>query len=253
VSGSVRADDDEPNAAQLAASSIDRAFGGSRVEIWKSEWKDQVLVYGVARRWNASRPEVEIKVFEPKHLSGLAFLIRRLDTGAPGVEYYHAPKVFPNSSKTGRTFAIEGASGLEALPYGPGLPPLIDVWPERASNYQFTRLADTEVAGKPCRVLEARLRHSEGDYDTIVTSLARDSNIALDTQYLLERRLVRRVTVLPTDIDRSENRPVVRKRTIERTGEAPQILTLVSFNLDPVLPDDFFTSSNLRTGRFPSY
>jgi hypothetical protein len=252
AAGAARAED-EPNAAELAASSIERAFGGTRVEIWRSLWKDQEITYGIARRWNASRPEVQIQVFEPRRFAGLAFLIRRLDNGAPGIEYYHAPKVFPNSSKTGRTFEIEVASPLEHLPFAPGLPPLVDFWPERASDFQFARLDDEEVSGKPCRVLLAHLRHSEGDYDTIVTKLARDSGLALETQYLLGKHLVRRVTVLPTDIDRSQTRPVVRKRTVERTGEADQILTLENFNLDPVFPDQFFTSSNLRTGRFPSY
>jgi hypothetical protein len=86
-----------------------------------------------------------------------------------------------------------------------------------------------------------------------VTSLARDSNIALETRFLRGEKWVRRVTIASTDIDRTDSRPVARRRSVEWPGEATQVLTLERFSLDPVFPDQLFTSSNLRTGRFPSY
>jgi len=179
--------------------------------------------------------------------------LRPREGSLPSIVYYRSAKMFGADPKSDRVLDVQVASPIERLPFAPGLPALAELWPVRASDYQLARLPDQDVAGKGCRALELRLRRSDGDYDRVVTLLARDSSLALQTEYLLGNRLVRRVTVSPSDIDRSAERPVVRRRTITRPGDGDQVLTLENFNLDPVLPDQLFTSSNLRTGRFPSY
>jgi hypothetical protein len=243
----------EPDAAALAAQASERAFGGNAVEVWKSEWQNLSLSYGVARHWTGGKVEVFVRVFEPHKYDPLSFLLKEREDGAPGIEYFRSPKLFGMDAKSGRMLDVVLASPLERLPFAPGLPALVDIWPPRASDFQLARLPDRESDGKPCRVLEQRLLHGAGDYDRIVTLLARDSGLALETQYLRGERLVRRVTVLASDIEQSDDRPIVRRRTVERPGEADQIFTLENVNLDPVLPDQLFTSSNLRAGRFPSY
>jgi hypothetical protein len=248
------ADDAEPTAAELAARAAERAFGANAIEVWKSEWQDSELTFGVARRWRNGELAVLLHVLTPHKYDELGFLFRARASGLPAIEYFRSPKLFGVDQRSGRTLDIQVASPIERLPFAPGLPALADLWPPRASDFQVTRLADAQVDGKPCRVFEQRLRRSDGAYDRIVTSLSRDSNLALDTQYLRGKRLVRRVTVASTDVDRSDaERPVVRRRSIERPGEATQVLTLERFSPDPVFPDQLFTSSNLRTGRFPSY
>jgi hypothetical protein len=245
--------DDEPNATELAALGADQAFGANAVEVWKSDWSDQELTFGVARRWQSGRAEVLLHVFAPHKYEALAFLLRARGTTAPAIEYFRSPKLFPIDRLSGRTLEVQVASPIERLPFAPGLPAPADLWPPRAADFQLTRLPDAEIEGKPCRVLEQRMRRSDGAYDRIVTSLARDSNVALETRFLRGEHLVRRVTISWHDIDHTDARPVARRRSVERPGEATQILTLERFSLDPVFPDQLFTSSNLRTGRFPSY
>jgi hypothetical protein len=248
-----RAEEPDATAAELFALASEQAFGANSVEIWKSSWSGQELTFGVARRWQGGKVEVVLRVFAPHKYDPLSFLLRPRESGVPAIEYYRSPKLFPIDAKSGRTLDIQVASPIERLPFAPGLPAPVDLWPAHSSDFQLTRLPDADVDGKPCRVLEARLRRSDGAYDRIVTSLARDSNVALDTQYLRGELLVRRVTIAWHDIDRSDARPVARRRSVDRPGEQTQILTLERFSLDPVFPDKLFTSSNLRTGRFPSY
>lgn len=245
--------DEAATAAELAALATEQAFGASAVEVWKSEWHGQEITFGVARRWQSGRVEVLLHVFTPHKYEALSFLLRPRQSGMPAIEYYRSPKLFPIDPKSGRTLDIQVASPIERLPFAPGLPALSDLWPLRTSGFQLARLPDSEIDGKPCRVLEQRLRSSDGAYDRIVTSLARDSNIALETRFLRGEKWVRRVTIASTDIDRTDSRPVARRRSVEWPGEATQVLTLERFSLDPVFPDQLFTSSNLRTGRFPSY
>jgi hypothetical protein len=253
LAGSARADDDEPNAPQLAINIIQTAFAGDVSEIWRSDWGGTELQIGVARHWEANKPKVRIQVLAPHKYDTLAYLIQTRPQGGPGFIYYRSSKLFPPGSQSDRATDLEVASPIERLPFVPAMPATMELWPMRLSDYGLKRLPDSEMNGKPCRVLEWKLRRSDGDYDRIVTTVAHDSNIAFDTQYLRGNHLVRRVTVLPTDIDHTGSRPVIRRRTIERPGDPPQVFTLESFSLDPVFPDEFFTSSNLRTGRFPSY
>ena len=253
LAGHARADEDEPNAPQLAIDIIQHAFAGDVIEIWKSEWSGAELSFAVGRHWQAGKPRVRLQVLGPHKYDSLAFLIQPRPQGGPGFIYYRSSKLFPPGSQSDRSTDLEVASPIERLPFAPGLPSTMELWPMRLSDYTLTRLPDSTISGKPCRVLEWKLRRSDGDYDRIVTTVAHDSNLALDTQYLRGNHLVRRVTVLPTDIDHTGSRPVVRRRTVERPGDPPQVFMLESFSLDPVFPDEFFTSSNLRTGRFPSY
>ncbi len=245
--------ENEPNAAELAALASAQAFGANAIEVWKSDWDGRALVFGVARRWQSGRVEVLLRVLSPHKYEELGFIVRAKKSGAPGIDYYRSPKLFPIDRRVGRVVEYQVASPIERLPFAPGLPALADLLPPRDGEFQLARLPDAEVAGKPCRVLEQKLRRSDGAYDRIVTSLSRESNVALETQYLRGERLVRRVTISPSDLARTESRPVARRRTIERPGEATQVLTLERFSLDPVFPDQLFTSSNLRAGRFPSY
>lgn len=253
LSASAPRAEEEPNAAELAALATQAAFGANAIEIWKSEWDDRELTFGIARHWQSGKVEVLLRVLAPHKYEELGFLFRARASGAPAVEYYRTPKLFPIDLRSGRVIEYQVASPIERLPFAPGLPALADVMPPRPSELQATRLPDAEVAGKACRVLELKARRSDGDYDHVVTSLARESNVALETRYLRGDRLVRRVTIMPSDIDRTDSRPVARRRTVERPGEKTQVLILERFSLDPVFPDQLFTSSNLRTGRFPSY
>ncbi|HXZ84818.1 MAG TPA: outer membrane lipoprotein-sorting protein, partial [Myxococcota bacterium] len=183
----------------------------------------------------------------------LSFLLQPGADGGPIIEYYRSPRLFPPDRRTGRTLEVQVASAIERLPFAPGLPALAELWPARSEGESLARLGDERVDGVPCRVLERRLRQPDGAYDRVVTLLARDSDLALESRFYLGDKLVRRVSVAAKDVDQSEGRPVARRRVVAQSGDADQVLTLERFSLDPVFPDQLFTSQNLRIGRFPSY
>ena len=243
----------EPDAAELAKRAVAAAFGTDAVEVWKSDWQGQELSFGVARRHENGKLELYVRVFAPHKYDPLGFLIAAHKDGLPGVLYYRSPRVFPPSPLTGRTLEVETASALEPLPFAPGLPSLVDLWPPRAQDVTVARLADDASDGTPCRALESRLETKDGAYDRIVSLLAKDSDLALETRYYRGDKLVRKVTIAAADVDTSGGHAIARKRVVEKTGEPPQVLSLERFSLDPVFPDQLFTSLNLRAGRFPSY
>jgi outer membrane lipoprotein-sorting protein len=253
VSGRSLAAGAEPDAAELAKRAAAAAFGSDAVEIWKSDWQGQELSFGVARRHENGKLELYLRVFAPHKYDPLAFLIEARKDGLPGILYYRSPRVFPPGRLIDRTLDVEIASPLEPLPFVPGLPSLVDLWPRRAEDYAVARLADDASDGTPCRVLESRPKTEDGAYDRIVSLLAKDSDVALETRYYRGDKLVRKVTIAAADLDTSAGRAFARKRVVEKTGEPPQVLSLERFSLDPVFPDQLFTSLNLRAGRFPSY
>jgi hypothetical protein len=50
-----------------------------------------------------------------------------------------------------------------------------------------------------------------------------------------------------------EGRFLPTRRSVERPGSDTQVFSLIRLMLDPVLPDQLFTTQNLKLGRFPSY
>jgi hypothetical protein len=243
----------EPSAAEIAAAYAEQRFGGNVVEVWQTDWQGLTLELGVARRWEAGAPEVLLRVLKPHKYEALAFLLKARKDGGPSVTYYRSSKMFPPGRRTGRTLDVVLASQIERLPFVAGLPTLADLWPARASDFTYRRLPDETIENTACRVLESRPVKSDRGYDRIVTAIARDSGVALETRYLKGDRLVRLDRVPVHDVDTSGARAIARRHEISQSGGPPQIVAVGPVTFDPVLPDQLFTSANLRTGRFPSY
>src|SRR5258705_2428749 len=139
------------------------------------------------------------------------------------------------------------------MPFVGGLPTLADLWPQQLSDYTYARLPDETLENVKCQVLESRPKRRDGGFDRIVTVLTPDSHVALETRWLRGDKVVRLDRVGVKDIDTSQGRPVAVRHEIVRGSDAPQIVVVGRFSLDPVLPDQIFTTANLRIGRFPSY
>jgi hypothetical protein len=149
---------------------------------------------------------------------------------------------------------VQSCDRRVAVAFVQGLPALADVWPEATSDFTYRRLPDETLENVKCRVLESQPKKKDGAYDRIVTVLTPDSNVALEKRWLRGEKVVRVDRVAVADIDTTQGRPYARRREIQQSGGGPaQIVVVGNFSLDPVLPDQLFTSSNLRIGRFPSY
>jgi hypothetical protein len=193
-------------------------------------------------------------VLDPHKYKTLGFLMKQRKNDQPSVTYYRSKEMFPLSRKTGRTVDVVVASWIERLPFVQGLPALADVWPESTSDFTYRRLPDETIENVKCRVLESQPKKKDGAYDRIVTVLTPDSNVALEKRWLRGEKVVRVDRVAAADIDVTQGRPFARSHVIEQSGGGPaQTIVVGNFSIDPVLPDQLFTSSNLRIGRFPSY
>lgn len=243
----------EPTAAQLAAAAQEQRFGGNVVEVWETDWQGLQLQLGMARRYTGGQPEVLLRVLQPHKYETLAFLLRQRKNEEPSATYYRSSKMFPPSRKTGRTLDAVVASWIERLPFVGGLPTLSDLWPRKLSDFTYARLPDETIENVKCQVFESRPKRPDAGFDRIVTVLTPDSHVALETRWLRGDKVVRLDRVGVKDIEKTEGGAIARRHEIVQGRDAPQIVVVGRFSLDPVLPDQLFTTSNLRIGRFPSY
>jgi len=243
----------EPAPEALAQAWFDQLFGGDSIELWETEWGGTSLRYGVARRWQAGRPEVFVRVLAPRAYDELSFLLRERPGDRFEVLYYRTPKLFPAGRKAARVMPVARPTPLERLPFAPGLPAIAELEPARATDYDFRRLPDATVAGMACRVLEGRPHVAELGFDRIVLSLARETGVALDTKWFAGEVLVRRVTTAPVDVRNESGRFLPTRRSVEQPDVEAQVFVSVRLMLDPVFPETLFTTQNLKAGRFPSY
>lgn len=238
---------------QLAAAAAEQRFGGNTVEVWQTDWRGLQLTLGMARRWQSGEPEVLLRVLEPHKYETLAFLLKQRKNDDPSVTYYRSSKMFPPDRRTGRTLDVVVGSWIERLPFVIGLPTLADLWPRPASDFTHRRLNDETLEGVRCRVLESTPKKHDPAYERIVAVLTPDTHVALETRFMRGNTVVRLDRVRMKDIETTEGRPVARRHEIVQGKDEPQIVVVARYSLDPVLPDQLFTSSNLRIGRFPSY
>ena len=243
----------EPAPEALAQAWFDQLHGGNAVGVWSTEWAGGEIVFGVARRWQDGRPEVFLHIFKPRVYEELNFLLRERSEARLELLYYRTPKLFPFGSKAARVMPATVPPPLERLPTAEGLPALVDIAPTRASDYTFTRLPDARVANRPCRVIEGRPRAADLGFDVVRYSLASETGVALETVWLKAGELVRRVDVDPGAVRDYDGRFLPTRTSVERPGTSTQVFSLSALRLDPPLPDQLFTTQNLKLGHFPSY
>jgi hypothetical protein len=243
----------EPPPEALAQAWFDQLWGADAVELWTTDWSGQSLSYGVARHWQAGRPEVFVSVLAPHTYVELNFLLRERDDARLEILYYRTPKLFPLGRKAARVMPVGTTTPLERLPFAPGMPAISEIRPVRAADYTFTRLPDEIVAKQPCRVIEARPRATDLGFDRVVYSLARETGVALETRWFDRGKPLRRVTTRPSEVRDESGRFLPARLTVDHVGLETQQFVLKRLMLDPVFPDKQFTTQNLKMGRFPSY
>ena len=244
----------EPSAEALAAAWFEQRFGENAVEVWSTTWAAQTLVYGVARRWTAGKPEVLLRILKPHQYEELGFLMRRVSSDDRlQIVYYRTPKLFPGGRKAARVMTIAKPDLIERLPFVAGLPVIGTVYPAKVEDFVFERRPDQEISGQPCRVIAGRLKKPEETWDSFVASLSRKSGVALDTQWLRRGKLVRRVIAAPEDVKDFDGHALADRVVVEIPGQDNQEFKLLNLRIDPAMPDQLFADSNLKTGRFPSY
>ncbi len=244
---------DEPAPEALARGWFEQAFGGAVLEIWQTEWAGESLSYGVARRWAEGRPEIFLHILAPRAYEELNFLLRERDEKRFEILYYRTPKLFPAGQKAARVMPIAKPGPMERLPFAPGLPAIADLVPPDAGDYAWARLADVRIQGADCRVIEGRPLRDDLGFDRVRLSLARQTGVALDTDWFQGERRVRRVTTRPADVREEDGRFLPSRRSVEQPGQDTQVFENLRLMIDPVFPEQQFTTQNLKTGRFPTY
>jgi hypothetical protein len=243
----------EPAPEALAQAWFDQLFGGDAFEIWQTEWSGESLSYGVARRWQEGRPELFVHIVAPRAYDELNFLLRERDEQRFEILYYRTPKLFPGGSKTARVMPIAKPGPLERLPFAPGLPVIAELVPAHSGEYTWSRLPATRIKTADCRVIEGRPLAADRGFDRVVLALARETGVALDTKWFQGASLVRHVTTAPADVRDEDGRFLPIRRSVEQPGQEIQDFVSLRLMLDPVFPEQLFTTQNLKTGRFPTY
>lgn len=244
----------EPAPQALAQAWFEQRFGGDGLEYWRTEWAGESLHYAVAWRWPEGRPEIFVHILAPRAYDELNFLLRERDERRFEVLYYRTPELFPAGSKTARVMPIAKPVPLERLPIAPGLPAIAELVPMRADEYTWSRrLPDVRIKTADCRVIEGRPLAADLGFDRVEFTLARQTGVALDTKWFQGANLVRRVTTSPADLRDEEDRYLPTRRSVEQPGQETQVFVSVRLMLDPVFPEQLFTTQNLKTGRFPTY
>lgn len=243
----------EPTPESLAQAWFDQLFGGDIVQYWRTEWAGGTLDYGVARRWQAGRPEIFVHIIAPRAYAELNFLLRERDDQRVEILYYRTPELFPGGRKTARVMPVAKPDPLERLPFAPGLPAIVELLPSSADEYTWKRLADVRTKTADCRLIEGASRKPDLGFDRIVLALDRKTGVALDTRWYLGANLVRHVTSATSDVRDEGGRILPRRHSVGLPGAETQNFVSIRLMLDPVFPEQQFTTQNLKTGRFPTY
>jgi hypothetical protein len=243
----------EPAPEALAQAWFDQLFAGDVVQIWETEWAGGTLHYGVARRWIGGRPEIFLHIIAPRAYEELNFLLRERDEKRIEILYYRTPELFPGGKKAARVMPVANPGPMERLPFAPGLPAIAELLPARADEYTWKRLADVRTKTADCRLIEGAPRKPDLGFDRIVLALDRKTGVALDTRWYLGANLVRHVTSAPSDVRDEGGRMLPRRHSVGQPGSETQNFVSIRLMLDPVFPEQQFTTQNLKTGRFPTY
>jgi len=248
LGASVAAGEDGPR--ELADRHFQQLYGFDSVEAYERSAGAALTRFAVARRWVDGQAELLIDMEHPIQLAKFAFLLRRnrdrLDDffvylpdgpGSTGIRRrVKRFAVVPDETRT-----LSGIVSLSVLR------------PIATDELDYRRLAEEEVEGERCTVIEGIPKRGTLPFDRIELAVSPSSGFALRTRYFAGERELRQVLISPEDIREFAGRPLPSRRRIVTPSGYVSELRLAQAMVDISLPDSLFTHHNLRVQRFPSF
>jgi hypothetical protein len=244
---SVAAGEDEPRV--LAERHFQQLYGFNSVEAYEQSTGAALTRFAVARRWVDGQAELLVDVRHPIDLAKFAFLLRRNRDRMDDLFVY-----FPDLPQI-RLGLKRRVRRLAAIPNQlSGMVSLSVLRPIATDELDYRRLAEEEVEGELCNVIEGVPKRGTLPFDRIELALSPSSGFALRTRYFAGERELRQVLISPNDIREFAGRILPgRRRIVHSPSGRVSELRLVNAMVDISLPDRLFTKHNLRVQRFPSF
>jgi len=241
--GTARAAD--PDAQRLLAKPLDNLYQGDFVQVFRLESQGR-RGRSMTRRLQVVRKESEppgravLRFLSPEDVRGSSMLVIERDD-VPDDVFLYLPA-------TERTRRISLAQRYDSF-FGTNLT-YEDLEPKEAADFAAELVGRSEVDGVPC--LELRIRPREGvdsQYDATLACVDPERNVALRTDYFVDERPIKRLTVDPRRIDFLDGRFVPRFARLEstRTGFTTEI-TSELYERRESIPDRLFSTRNLEAG-----
>jgi hypothetical protein len=201
---------------------------------------------GLTRRLQVVRKESEppgravLRFLSPEDVRGSSLLVIERDDQPDDVFLY-----LPAARRTRR---ISLAQRYDSF-FGTNLT-YEDLEPKHVADFDARLEGRAQVDGVECLELRIRPRPGvESQYDSTLACIDPERNVALRTEYFVDDRAIKRMTVDPRRIDRIDGRFVPRHARVESTTrDFTTEITSELYERSENIPDRLFSTWNLETG-----
>ena len=207
-------------------------------------------VFTVARRWKEGLAEQMFDVREPSEFDKWAVLLRQTRGGSDDLFFYVDRT---GSSYLDRKVRRAPSSLLERHAFF-GILAIGDYRPTARGELSYAAGPDELSGDVPCRVVIGTTPSPYLGFDRVELLFAKSSGLLLEERYYNRDRMARQLTSKPEDFREVDGRRIAFKR-VARTwpDDGPTEIALVHVLETPDLPDNLFSSLNLRKQHFPEF
>ena len=206
-------------------------------------------VFTVARRWKDGLAELMFDVREPADFDKWAVLLRQTRGGSDDL-FFYVDKT--GSQYLDRRVRRAPSSLLERHAFF-GMLAIGDYRPTARGELGYAAGPDELSGDVPCRVVIGTTPTSYLGFDRVELVFAKSSGLLLEERYYLRDKMMRQLTSKPEDFREVDGRRLPFKRVVRSwPDDGPSEIALVHALETPDLPDNLFSSLNLRKQRFPN-
>jgi hypothetical protein len=206
-------------------------------------------VFTVARRWKDGLAELMFDLREPAEFDSWAALLRETHGGSDDL-FFYADRTGTPVDRRVRRFP---ATQLERHPFFDMLA-IGDYRPTARGELSYTDGPDELSGDVPCRLVIGTTPSPYLGFDRVELVFAKSSGLLLEERYYTRDKMVRRLTSKPADFREVEGRRIAFKRIVRGwPDDGATEIALVNVLQTPDLPDNLFSSLNLRKQHFPEF
>lgn len=203
-------------------------------------------VFTVARRWRDGLAELIFDVREPHDFEKWAALLRQTRGGSDDLFLYAGSA----SDRRVRRLAapqVERHAFFDMLAIG-------DYRPTARGELDYAEGADELQGNVPCRVVVATTPSPILGFDRVELAFSKSAGLLLEERFFSGPREIRRLTSKPEDFREVEGRRIPFRRVARTWPDTGPTEIVLLHQLETAdLPDDLFSSLNLKKQHFPEF